>query len=37
MVRLTKALNNIKPLIKKQTDYIKNFHQAEQSSDASSK
>ena len=37
MVKITRTLNNIKPLMSKQSEYIKNFLQSNETNDQSSK
>jgi hypothetical protein len=37
MVKITRALNNVQPLMNKQTQYIKNFLQGNEASDPTSK
>ncbi len=37
MVKITRTLNNIKPMMTRQSEYIKNFLQASETNDISSK
>jgi hypothetical protein len=37
MVKITRTLNTIKPLMTKQSEYIKNFLQSSETNDLSSK
>jgi len=37
MVKITRTLNNVQPLMNKQTQYIKNFLQGNEANDPSSK
>lgn len=37
MVKITRSLNNVQPLMNKQTQYIKNFLQSGETNDATSK
>lgn len=37
MVKITRTLNSIKPLMSKQSEYIKNFLQSNETNDQSSK